>query len=63
MSTDLRNVNPNLRNRPPSQPGTLGEQLLAIVMSLQLAAANGTKASDEWDTARTEAANHWSSKK
>ncbi len=50
-------------NRPPSQCGSLGEQLAAIVLSLQFASANDTKAADEWDEAREKAAKQWRSQK
>ncbi len=38
----------------PGQPGTLGEQLAAIVLSIQLASRHGTTSAEQWDTAQQE---------
>lgn len=49
-STQNRPSLPILRR--PDEPGTLGEQLAAIALSLQLADECGDCAADRWDEAR-----------
>lgn len=48
---------------PPRHLGCLGEIFTAIALSLHYASENGTTASDEWDRARTEAAQQWRQEK
>lgn len=36
----------------PDQPGTLGEQLLTVAVSLHLAERTGTPAAQQWERAR-----------
>ncbi|TWU39149.1 hypothetical protein Q31b_42340 [Novipirellula aureliae] len=59
--TDRNNKSTQNRiaSKPPRQPGTLGEMLTAVLLSLMYAEQNGTSAAYQWDAARDEAARRW----
>lgn len=50
----IRNSNNGCGFSPsPSQPGTLADQIMAVVLSMQLADESGTSAADQFEAARS----------
>ncbi|MDV6030379.1 MAG: hypothetical protein F9B45_09785 [Phycisphaera sp. RhM] len=53
---DRQRTNDDQRDPTPAQgePGTLGEQFIAIALSIYYGDREGTPAADQWDRARRE---------